>query len=87
VRTSCSITVRNLGGSITAVVLILVLGAVIALVVDLDRPRDGVLEVSQQPLVDLQEQIGVLPPAIPREGPACRPTGQLQAMVHDATRR
>jgi hypothetical protein len=43
---------------LTAAVLILVLGAVITLVVDLDRPRDGFLTVSQQPLIDLQEQIG-----------------------------
>jgi hypothetical protein len=43
---------------LTAVVMIVVLGAVITLVVDLDRPRDGFLEVSQQPLIDLQEQIG-----------------------------
>jgi hypothetical protein len=26
-------------------------------IVDLDRPREGYLQVSQQPLVDLQEQI------------------------------
>ncbi len=50
---------------LTAIVLIVVLGAVITLVVDLDRPRDGFLEVSQQPLIDLQEQIGALPPANP----------------------
>jgi hypothetical protein len=31
---------------------------VITVVVDLDRPREGFLQVSQQPLVDLQEQIG-----------------------------
>jgi membrane protein YdbS with pleckstrin-like domain len=43
---------------VTAVVLVIVLGAVITIVVDLDRPRDGFLQVSQQPLVDLQEQIG-----------------------------
>ena len=42
---------------LTAVVLIVVLGAVITLVVDLDRPRDGFLQVSQQPLLDLQAQI------------------------------
>jgi hypothetical protein len=48
---------------LTAVVLIVVLGAVITLMVDLDRPREGFLEVSQQPLLDLQEQIGKLPPA------------------------
>ncbi len=43
---------------ITAVVLVVVLGAVITLIVDLDRPRDGFLLVSQQPLLDLIEQIG-----------------------------
>jgi hypothetical protein len=52
---------------LTTVVLIVVLGAVIALVVDLDRPREGFLEVSQRPLIDLQEQIGALPPANPPE--------------------
>lgn len=52
---------------LTAVVLILVLGAVITLVVDLDRPRDGFLKVSQQPLIDLQEQIGAPLPANPAE--------------------
>jgi len=44
---------------LTAVVLVFVLGAVITLVVDLDRPRDGFLKVSQQPLIYLQQQIGV----------------------------
>lgn len=51
--------------SLTAVVLIAVLGAVVTLVVDLDRPREGFLTVSQQPLIDLQEQIKALPPANP----------------------
>ncbi|HSG86264.1 MAG TPA: hypothetical protein VLA23_07985 [Candidatus Limnocylindrales bacterium] len=41
-----------------AVVLVVVLGAVITLIVDLDRPRRGFLQVSQQPLIDLQEEIG-----------------------------
>ncbi|WFM72435.1 hypothetical protein [Halomonas sp. CKK8] len=50
---------------ITTIVLIALLGAVITLVVDLDRPRDGFLKVSQQPLIDLQEQVGALPPANP----------------------
>ncbi|TDR52777.1 hypothetical protein DFP85_111101 [Halomonas ventosae] len=50
---------------LAAVVLVIVLGAVITLVVDLDRPRDGFLEVSQQPLIDLQQQIGQLSPASP----------------------
>lgn len=48
-------------GPLASVVLILILGAVITLVVDLDRPRDGFLEVSQQPLVDLVEQISGAP--------------------------
>jgi len=41
-----------------AAVLVIVLSAVLTLVVDLDRPRDGFLQVSQQPLIDLQDQIG-----------------------------
>jgi hypothetical protein len=45
-------------GLLTAVVLVLVLGAVLTLLVDLDRPRDGFLQVNQQPLIDLAEQIG-----------------------------
>ena len=43
---------------LSAVVLVIALGAVITIVVDLDRPRDGFIEVSQQPLIDLQRQIG-----------------------------
>jgi hypothetical protein len=42
----------------SALILILALGAVITLVIDLDRPQDGFLMVSQQPLLDLQQQIG-----------------------------
>ncbi len=41
-----------------SVVLIVALGAVIALVVDLDRARDGFIVVSQQPLMDLVRRIG-----------------------------
>jgi len=52
---------------LTGVVLIVVLGAVITLVFDLDRGRDGFLKVNQQPLIDLQEQIGALLPANPPE--------------------
>ncbi len=52
---------------LSAVVLILVLGAVITLVVDLDRPQDGFLKVNQQPLIDLKEQIGAPLPASPPE--------------------
>ena len=46
---------------LTALVMIFVLGAVITLVVDLDRSQGGFLRVSQQPLIDLQQQVG--PPA------------------------
>jgi len=42
---------------LTAIVLIVVLGAVITLIVDLDRPSGGFLETSQQPLIDLQQSI------------------------------
>lgn len=48
---------------LTAAVLVTVLGAVITLVFDLDRPQGGFLEVSQRPLIDLQDQIGVKSPA------------------------
>lgn len=43
---------------LSAIVLVLALGAVIMIVVDLDRPREGFVQVSQQPLLDLQQQIG-----------------------------
>jgi hypothetical protein len=43
---------------LSAVVLVLALGAVIMIVVDLDRPREGFIQVSQQPLIDLRQQIG-----------------------------
>ncbi len=39
---------------IIAVALVVSLGAVIWLVVDLDRPADGLIQTSQQPLIDLQ---------------------------------
>jgi hypothetical protein len=43
---------------LTAVVMIVALGAVITLVVDLDRPQGGFLDVSQEPLLQLQQQVG-----------------------------
>jgi hypothetical protein len=46
---------------VTAIALVVALGAVLTVIVDLDRPREGFLQVSQQPLLDVQEQIG--PPA------------------------
>jgi hypothetical protein len=46
---------------LSALVMIVALGVVTTLVVDLDRPQDGFLTVSQQALKDVQERIG--PPA------------------------
>ena len=45
-------------GVLSAIVLLVVLAAVLTLVIDLDRPREGFLEVSQQPLIDLTRRIG-----------------------------
>ncbi len=47
----------NKRSPVSAVALVIALGAVLTLAVDLDRPRDGFIEVSQQPLIDLQRQI------------------------------
>ena len=46
---------------IIAIVLVISLGAVIWLVVDLDRPQDGLITTSQQPLIDLAESLEELP--------------------------
>jgi hypothetical protein len=43
---------------LSAAVLIIALGAVITIVIDLDRPREGLIQVSQQPLIDVQQQVG-----------------------------
>ncbi len=43
---------------LSALVLIVALGAVLTLVIDLDRPQEGFLRVSQQPLLDVQRWIG-----------------------------
>ena len=43
---------------LSAVMLVVALGAVLTLVIDLDRPREGFLQVSQQPLIDLHEELG-----------------------------
>jgi hypothetical protein len=44
--------------SVTAIVLVIALSAVLTIVIDLDRPRDGLVQVNQQPLIDLQRQLG-----------------------------
>ena len=38
--------------------MVVVLGAVLILVIDLDRPQEGFLQVSQQALLDVQQWIG-----------------------------
>ena len=38
--------------------MVVVLGAVLTLVIDLDRPQEGFLQVSQQALLDVQQWIG-----------------------------
>jgi len=47
---------------LSAVVMVVALGAVLILVIDLDRPQDGFLTVSQQPLIDVQRVIGAPTP-------------------------
>jgi hypothetical protein len=46
---------------IIAIILIIAMGTVIALVVDIDRPADGLIRTSQQPLINLQESIESYP--------------------------
>jgi hypothetical protein len=43
---------------LSAVVLVVALATVLTLIIDLDRPRDGLIVVNQQPLIDLQNEIG-----------------------------
>ncbi len=47
---------------LSAVVLVVALGAVMTIVIDLDRPQQGFLRVSQQPLLDVQKWIGTPAP-------------------------
>ena len=49
---------RNL---VAVLALVMVTAAVILLIVDLDRPQEGLLQVSQQTLIDLQRQIEAAP--------------------------
>jgi len=53
---SAGLTLRR--SMLSAIVLVVALGAVITIVADLDRPQSGFLRVGQQPLIDLQKQIG-----------------------------
>ena len=47
---------------LSAIVMVVALGAVLVLVIDLDRPQDGFVIVSQQPLIDVQKVIGTPTP-------------------------
>lgn len=42
---------------IIAIVLVIALGATLWLVIDLDRPAEGLIKTSQQPLIDLQQTL------------------------------
>jgi hypothetical protein len=42
---------------LSAIVLTVAMGVVLMLVIDLDRPQDGVLTVNQQPLIDVQQWV------------------------------
>jgi len=42
----------------SAVVLVVVLSSVLTLVIDLDRTRNGFIHVSQEPMIDLMEELG-----------------------------
>jgi len=57
---------------IALTLLVLVFSAVVYLAIDLDRSQQGLLRVSQQPLVDLQEQL-----AAPDSGSRGRIAGRL----------
>jgi len=50
---------RNL---FSILILILIFTAVIMLIIDLDRPQEGFLRVSQEALLDVQRQIGIWKP-------------------------
>ena len=45
----------------SALTVILIFTVVMMLIIDLDRPQEGLLKVSQQALIDLQRQIGSMP--------------------------
>ena len=76
---SAGITERR--SLISAVALVVALSVVTVLVLDIDRPRDGIVQVSQQPLLDLERRH--LPadcPTIPASGVANRPIGVMPGL-------
>jgi uncharacterized membrane protein YoaK (UPF0700 family) len=49
--------------SLVSYILVVLIVVLVFIILDLDRPRRGWIEVSQQPLVDLQQSIHATPPA------------------------
>ena len=48
--------------SLTALIMmVVVFSVVLYLIVDMDRPQEGLLRISQRPLIDLQSVLGTLP--------------------------
>jgi len=47
---------------LVSLALVLAFSSVICLIIDLDRPQEGLLKVSQQPLQDLRNKMAVSPP-------------------------
>jgi hypothetical protein len=47
--------------TVAATLLVLALSVTLTLVIDLDRPRDGVLQVSQRPLIEVEQRINEIP--------------------------
>ena len=47
--------------TLAAFVLVVLIGVVVYLIIDLDRPRRGTIQVSQQILLALQKSIGSVP--------------------------
>jgi hypothetical protein len=45
------------GRSLALLALVLAFSAVVTLIVDLDRPQEGLLRVSQQAMIDLQKTL------------------------------
>ena len=48
---------------LSAVVMVIALGVVLTIVIDLDRPQDGLIQVSQQALLDVQRWVGLPSPS------------------------
>ena len=54
--------IRGRRSILSALVMVVTLGVVLMIVIDLDRPQDGLINVSQQALVDTQKWVGLPSP-------------------------